>query len=235
MQLGEWSERQRPGLLYLVRGTDCWRWRKTSCEHGQVDHPRWLTSAWSRRRPILGAKSGQLAAAAHARAVTRDKRRRGFLSAVEPVEISLATSEDQSGFTRSIIPKSAAGGGRPDTRGTRVRGQGTSRCQSGERAISRAASSPPTSTRVAGIGKVRLTCPTEVRAVLRQRNRAALPLRKSRAGSAEIRCRPERGAVSRRTETSSGPAAALRGPVGPDPGCRGAACRDSQAPARAAD
>jgi hypothetical protein len=66
-------------------------------------------------------------------------------------------------------------------------------------------------------------------------HRAAPPLRKSRAGSAEIPCRPERGAVSRRTETSSGPAAALRGPAGPDPGCRAAACRDSPAPARAAD
>jgi hypothetical protein len=112
---------------------------------------------------------------------------------------------------------------------------GTSRCQPGERAISRAASSPSTSTRVAGIGKVRLTCPTEVRAVLRQHNRAAPPLRKSRAGSAEIRCHPERAAASRRTETSSVPAAALRGPAGPDPGCRGAACRDSPAPARGAD
>ena len=66
-------------------------------------------------------------------------------------------------------------------------------------------------------------------------SRAAPALRKSRAGSAESRCRPERGAASRRTETSSGPAAALRGPAGPDPGCRGAACRDSPAPARAAD
>ena len=48
-------------------------------------------------------------------------------------------------------------------------------------------------------------------------NRAAPPLRKSPAGSAEIRCRPERGAPSRQTETSSGPAAALRGPAGPNP------------------
>jgi hypothetical protein len=46
---------------------------------------------------------------------------------------------------------------------------GSSRCQPDERAISRAASSPLMSTPVAGIGKVRLTCPTEARAVLRQR------------------------------------------------------------------